>query len=412
VGFAAGVRGLPVGVTRLLSSAEAHIVCPMHVHIVDPSAYTPPYDHALCRALGTAGADVELFTSRFAYGPVPPPEGYTRREFFYRRAHSGAATGRRSRVRLASKLVEHVPDMVRYRRAAQAADIVHFQWLTVQQVDVHLLPRRRSTGEGIRPRLVLTAHDVLPREPRAGQLRAQQRLYERMDAVVVHSEHGRGRLLELGIDPLRVHVIPHGALTHLAESPAGPLVGGQAQAGRLPSDTDRPVVLFFGLLRPYKGLDVLLDAWRGVEGAELWIVGMPRMDLATLQADAPPSVHFVPRFVPDAELPAYFERADLVVLPYREADQSGVLHTALAFGKPLLLSDIGGFPEVAASGAARTVPAGDRTTLRAALQELLSDPAALAAMAGRARAAAAGPYSWDVIARRTLELYRSLIAGE
>jgi glycosyltransferase involved in cell wall biosynthesis len=414
----------------------------VRVHVVDPSAYTPPYDHALCRALAAAGAEVELYTSRFAYGAVPAPEAYERRELFYRLAHRGAAAGRRSRARQALKLLEHVPDMLRYRHAARAADVVHFQWLTVQPLDVHLLPRQRPTASKAgppRPQLVLTAHDVLPREPRPGQLAAQRRLYERFDAVVVHSEHGRGRLLELGVNPGRVHVIPHGALTHLAapttasweEGPVETHVGERAEtqvgkqtktrAGRpaemrvgevgSPPNTDMPVVLFFGLLRPYKGLGVLLRAWRGMRSrppAELWIVGMPRMDVTTLQADAPPNVRFMPRFIPDAELPAYFTRADLVVLPYLEADQSGVLFTALAFGKPLLLSDVGGFPEVAATGAARTVPAGDSTALGRALRELLADPAALSAMAERARAAAAGPYSWDAIAQRTLELYRSL----
>jgi glycosyltransferase involved in cell wall biosynthesis len=415
---------------------------PVRVHVVDPSAYTPPYDHALCRALAAAGAEVELFTSHFAYGTVPAPEGYERRELFYRLAHRRGTSGRRSRSSQALKLAEHVPDMLRYRRVARAADVVHFQWLTVQPLDVHLLPRRRSTDSKAHPpgpKLVLTAHDVLPREPRPGQLAAQRRLYERFDAVVVHSEHGRVRLLELGVDPDRVHVIPHGAFTHLAEPPAAPLVGGQAdgwvggRTGGLPTHTDGPVVLFFGLLRPYKGLDLLLRAWREIgengdrrdggsrdgarepagnrfTGAELWIVGMPRMDVATLLTDPPPGVRTVLRFISDAKLAAYFERADLVVLPYLEADQSGVLFTALAFGKPLLLSDVGGFPEVAATGAARTVPAGDSAALGEALRELLADPTALAAMAERARAAAAGLYSWDAIAHRTLELYRSLYA--
>jgi glycosyltransferase involved in cell wall biosynthesis len=144
--------------------------------------------------------------------------------------------------------------------------------------------------------------------------------------------------------------------------------------------------------------------------SELWIVGMPRMDIAPLRASAPADVRFVPRFIPDRELPAYFARADLVVLPYREIDQSGALFTALAFGKPLLLSDAGGFPELAATGAARTVPAGDAAALRESLLELLGDPAALASMAERARAAAAGPYSWREVARRTLELYSQLLA--
>ena len=108
---------------------------------------------------------------------------------------------------------------------------------------------------------------------------------------------------------------------------------------------------------------------------------------------------------------AYFQRADLVVLPYREIDQSGVLFTALAFGKPLLLSDVGGFPEVAATGAARTFPAGDVPALHAALRGLLADPAALATMAGRARAAAAGPYSWEAIARARWSCTSSLASA-
>jgi len=373
----------------------------MRVHVVDPSAYTPPYDHALCRALAAAGAEVELFTSHFAYGPVAPAEGYTRRELFYRAARFAPG----SSVQRAAKLAEHVPDMLRYRRAARAADIVHFQWLTVQHVDGHLLPSRRSASGGRRP-LVLSAHDVLPREPRPGQLAAQRRLYERFDAVVVHSEHGRARLSgELGIDPDRVHVIPHGVFAHLADVPQSAAAGGRA-----PFQTEKPVVLCFGLMRPYKGIDVLLQAWRGIEDAELWVAGMPRMDITHLRAIAPPNVRFVPRFITDPELPAYFQRADLVVLPYREIDQSGVLFTALAFGKPLLLSDVGGFPEVAATGAARTVPAGDPVALHEALQELLGDPAALAAMAARAREAAQGQYGWGTIATRTLDLYRSLLS--
>ncbi|HYM54339.1 MAG TPA: glycosyltransferase family 4 protein [Solirubrobacteraceae bacterium] len=365
----------------------------MRVHVVDPSAYTPPYDHALCRALAAAGADVELYTSRFAHGPVAVAEGYERRETFYRAAAHVPWEGPRRVLQLA----EHVPDMLRYRRAARAADVVHFQWLTVQHLDGHLLPTGRP--------LVLTGHDILPREPRPGQRAAQRRLYDRFDAVVVHSEHGRARLTgELGLDPARVHVIPHGAFEHLA---ADGSAAGRPQEP--PFQTDKPVVLCFGLMRPYKGIDILLEAWRGIEDAELWIAGAPRMDIAPMQATAPPGVRFVPRFIGDTELPAYFRRADLVVLPYREIDQSGVLFTALAFGKPLLLTDVGGFPEVAATGAARLAPAGDAPALHAALVNLLGDRTALAAMAERARVAATGEYSWASIARRTLELYEALL---
>ncbi len=366
----------------------------MRVDVVDPSAYTPPYDHALCTALARAGAQVRLQTSRFGYGPVPRPEGYQRVEYFYRR---GASARPGSAARFAAKLAQQVPDMLRYARtAAPHADVVHFQWLTVQQVDLHLLPRGRP--------VVLTAHDVLPREPRRGQLAAQRALYERVDAVVVHSEHGRERLVSaLGVAAAKVHVIAHGAFEHLTH------VAGEQPLPQALAAVEKPVVLCFGLLRPYKGIDVLLDAWRAAAvDAELWIVGMPRMDVTALRAAAPPSVRWIARFIADDQLAAYFRRADLVVLPYRAAEQSGVLFTALAFGRPLLLSAVGGFPDVAGHGAAALVAPGDPLALAQQLRRLLADDGARARLAAGARTAAAGPYSWDAIAAAHLELYRSL----
>ncbi len=368
----------------------------MRVDVVDPSAFTPPYDHALCAALARAGADVRLVTSRFVYGDTPALPGYRISEPFYRRAR-GAAGSRRRRV---GKALEHGPDMLAYRREAEAqADVVHFQWLAMQWVDGYLLPRRRP--------VVLTAHDLLPREARPGQARAQRRLYERVQALIVHSQYGRRQLVQrLGVPEAKVHVIHHGAFEHLSRLPAVPLTGELAAV-------QQPVVLFFGLLRPYKGVETLLEAWRGVTGAELWIVGRPRgVDVERLRALAGPSVRFVARFVSDSELPAFFRRADVVVLPYARTERldfSGVLATALAFGRPTVVSDVGGFSEVAELGAARLVAPDDPDALRAALVGLIADPAARVALAAAARAAAAGPYSWDAAARATLALYDSLL---
>lgn len=365
----------------------------MRVAMVDPSAFTLPYDHALSGALARAGADVELFTSAFAYGEAPAPDGYALSEPFYRHAVGRAG----SRLRRGAKLLQHGPDMLRLRARVEAGfDVAHFQWLPVPWLDGRLLPRRP---------VVLTAHDLLPREARAGQAAAQRRLYDRVAAVIVHSEYGRRQLVErLGVPGDKVRVIHHGAFTHLTELPAGPLPSELAGVAK-------PVVLFFGLLRPYKGLDTLLAAWRGIEEAELWIVGRPRMDLARLRAAAGPGVRFVPRFVPDAELAALFRRADAVVLPYARTERfdfSGVLATALAFGKAVLLSDVGGFGELAATGAARLVAPGDAPALRRELLTLVRDPGARERLAAAALAAAQGPYSWASAAQATLSLYREL----
>lgn len=359
----------------------------MRVQIVDPPAYTPPYDRALCAALARAGAEVELITTRFPYGPVPEPEGYRVNELFYPRAAARAPT---DRLRRALRAVEHVPGMLGLRSRARMADIVHLQWLSAPAVDRFLLPPG--------PR-VLTVHD-----PPAGRRRSLAALLGRMDALIAHSGAGAARLRDLvGAQP-PVHVIPHGTFDYLtrraaAERPLAPEL----------ADVEGPVVLCFGLVRPYKGVDVLLAAFREIEGAELWVVGLPRMSMAPLEALAErcaATVRFVPRFITDPEIPAYFRRADLVVLPYREIEQSGVLYTALAFGKPIVASDVGGFSEISAL---RLVPPGDPAALAEALAELLREPDLRGELARASAAAAGGEHSWDSIAERTLAIYRDVL---
>ena len=364
------------------------------MQLVDPSAFTPPYDRALAAGLARAGAEVELLTSRFLYGPVPPAEGYRVDECFYRRS---AARGLDVPARRAFKLIEHVPDMLRFRRDADA-DVVHYQWLTVPALDRFLLP-------AVRPR-VMTAHYVLPPRPSRRQAASARAVFGTMDAVIAHSEHGAERLrTEVGLDPRRVRVIPHGAFDYLTRLP---------EEKPLPSElegAEGPVILFFGLLRPYKGSRRpargvpkrpgrgTLDRRQPAHGRRAAARDRRRC------ARAGPFRHALRRGRRDpGDLP-----------PRRRAHPSLPRHRAvrrplhgLAFGKPMVLTDVGGFGELAAQGAARVVPAADSSALAAALRELTGDEAASAELAEAAQRAAAGPYSWDETARRTLDLYEEL----
>ena len=171
------------------------------------------------------------------------------------------------------------------------------------------------------------------------------------------------------------------------------------------------MVLCFGVIRPYKGTDVLVEAFQRVEGAGAVGGRAPARGLVEhLRRLAPPGrVRFVDRYVSDAELPAYFRRADLLVLPHRNVDMSGVLFAGLAFGKAMVLSDVGGFRElVEEHGAGVLVPPGDRDALAAAIGRLLADPEARRRLEERAAAAAAGPFSWDRIAEQTASLYEQV----
>ncbi|MBK8294054.1 MAG: glycosyltransferase family 4 protein [Solirubrobacterales bacterium] len=368
----------------------------MRIQLIDPSAFTPPYDRALARALAAAGEDVELITSRFLYGPVPEPDGYRVNESLYRRS---ANRGLEAKGRRIFKAVEHLADMRRLRGMIDA-DVVHYQWLTMPNLDRHLLPPDR-------PR-VLTAHYILPPEPTNRQANAATKVFGSMDAVIAHSESGAVRLhSEAGLPEEKVHVIPHGSFDYLTELPDEAPLPVELEGA------EGPVILFFGLIRPYKGVDVLLDAFEGVEGAELWIVGNPRMDITELEAKAAKAggrVRWLPRFITDREIPAIMRAADLLVLPYTDGEQSGVLYTGLAFEKPMVISNVGGLGEVAREhDAARLVEPGDVEGLTAALTELVDDEGAREQLASKARTAARGPFAWDSIAAKTIDLYRELV---
>jgi glycosyltransferase involved in cell wall biosynthesis len=305
---------------------------PLRVALVDPSGYSRPYDHELARALAGRGHRVTLWTSAFVHGDAPAPDGYGVEEHFYRRSNT-LAVG--SRLRPVAKAAEHVADLRRLGRLLRhdPPDVVHVQWCVLRTLERPFYRRLHAAGLPV----VFTAHDPVPNVGGAARRRSVAATARTFERVVCHSEWGRAALIErCGVDPGRVRVIPHGAFSYLRGLPvAEPAV-----------DPDGPLAVAPGLIRPYKGVDVLLAAWprvrEQVPRATLLVAGRPMMDVASLATDQP-GVVFLPRYLSDSELAAALRRADVVVLPYRRIDNSGVLAAALAFGAPLVMSDVGGF---------------------------------------------------------------------
>jgi len=350
----------------------------MRIVLADPPSFTPPYDHELASALARAGADVELVTSRFRFGERPAPDGYRLVESLYPRS----ATTRRNALRLPLKLVEH-PFATR-GVLARPADVVHFQWLAVPEVD-HLLLRTD------RP-LVLTAHDLLPRRT-ATRTRLWRSLFARFDRVVVHSARGRDVLSAFGVPEAKLRVIAH------------PVFRSDA-----PRADDGRTVLALGVIRAYKGLPDAVEAVLHVPDARLLVAGDPRVPLDELRGRAGARAEWRLGYLDRPALDRALSDATVAVFPYgAELDQSGALLQALGAGVPAVVYDVGGLGEVVhAFDAGRVVPPADVDGLGAALRELLADPTALAsARAGAARARE--ELTWDAAAAAHLALYEELV---
>ena len=359
----------------------------MRIALLDPPSYSPAYDHHLAAALGARGHEVELITSPFAFGEPPAPDGYVRRELFLPLSGRLLRRAPRSRLRLPLKALEYAPSIARLllhlKRAAP--DVVNVQWLPAGKRD--LLWARRLP----RPRVV-TAHNVLPHEGEA-DVGDRLRLYTAFDRVVVHTERGAEQLERFGVPTDRVVRIPHGTFDGPAEPPDG------------------RTLLFFGLIRRYKGLDVLVRALPEVHGAKLVVAGDP-IDpvepIRQLAAELGVSdrVDWRLGYLPQQEVETLMRQSTIAVFPYRGGESaSGALATALGHGRPVVVTETLG-ETVRAFGAGAVVPPDDPSALARAINQLLDDPAEAFRGTQKAREA----LSWSAIAEAHERLYSELLA--
>lgn len=272
---------------------------------------------------------------------------------------------------------------------------------------VGLIRLMRARGAG----LVWTAHNIEPHELRhpCWATRAYEAMFGQAHAVIAHSAAAADLLRSRYGDRAPIAVIPHGSYVGLH----GPRRDKRASRVELGLPGAGFVALALGTLRPYKGLEVLLEAWSGMEG-RLIIAGEVKdpayaAEIAA-RAAAAPGVEFRPAFVPDSALPTWLAAADVVVLPYRKLLTSGVLLWALSYGVPAIAPDVPPVRELVAEGREGFLFApADAASLRAALERAAAHPN-LAAL-GEAAYAAALPFDWHAIAEQTAALYLR-VAGE
>jgi glycosyltransferase involved in cell wall biosynthesis len=302
------------------------------------------------------------------------------------------------------------------RFAVSPPDVVHVQFLPMLRsqlpLDLWFIAMCQRRGA----KIVLTVHDLLPHDTGEAHKVAYADLYRRVDALICHSDSIRARLAaEFAVPEAKVSVIPHGPFFY--DLPAS---GDDEVLREFALPTEQLMVLWQGIIFPYKGIDLLLRAWQQVEaeGTEAWLViagtGSPdlleqiRAQVAALELTRV-ALHF--RFISTEELVALYRRADVVVYPYRAITTSGALATGLALGKTIVATDLPVFRELLRDGEnARLVPGLDAAALASALTGLLRDSALRERLSAAVRAMRFGDESWLAIAKQTAEVYRR-VAG-
>jgi glycosyltransferase involved in cell wall biosynthesis len=344
------------------------------------------YTAALAAGLDGAGADVALISRDhdFEFGGAP---GSMRREV------AAVLPPRVPHLRLAGRVRDLGAwgDARRVRGHAKrfGAAVVHVQDSVAND------PRLALVSGAAPRRFALTLHDptLHPGDRPHGAAKRSLRkwLIRAAGLIFVHAEALEQELRDVYRPRAPVVVIPHGS--HVGDPTPLP---------------ESPSLLFFGRVSYYKGLDVLLDAmpllWQSRPEVRLTIAGRGVYPDHPVLGDSRVTVRA--EYIPDTELPSLFSGASCVVLPYRQASQSGVGSHAREFGRALVVSAVGGLPELVTPETGRLVQPGDPAELAATCAELLADRDRLQAMGSAAAELASASAGWDTVARLTLEAYR------
>jgi glycosyltransferase involved in cell wall biosynthesis len=373
--------------------------------MVDPSSFTPPYDHHLCEALAETGWEVKLFTS----GKTDwKPNTYRRVRGFYPLTESRMGTTLPDTIRLLAKGGEHFVGMMQLaaRLRRWDPDIIHFQWLPLPFVDIPFVRLMKHIAP-----TVLTVHDSTAFQA-AATSRIQRIMAQRgpraVDKVIVHTDQTKDEVVSTGVSPTDISIIPHGVIRY-------------PELDEITSDrSDEITVLFFGNIKPYKGVDVLINAVACLPSdvkRELRVVvaGRPHGHANELKELARKRgvtdlIKWDLGFVEHEDVSGYFQQSDIVVFPYRHIDQSGALMTALPFGKPILATNVGGFADVLTDGVhGGLVPPDDANALSTALAELLESNERRDKMGTAVAELADDTYSWRRISDMTTDLYHYLL---
>jgi glycosyltransferase involved in cell wall biosynthesis len=321
-------------------------------------------------------------------------------------------------LRRALKAVECLINMAALllRFSFTKPDVIHVQFLPMAAVGLpfELWFLRIARRFGIK--VVYTVHNLLPHDTEDRQRGRYRRIYEFMDRLICHDVSARGRLYsEFGVPLERISVIPHGPLLERVSS----RTPEQARK-ELGISGDQCLVLWQGILRPYKGVLFLLKAWRQVcsKGVRacLAVVGPGDEELTRAVAEEvsalaiSSSVRLEPRFVSIEERDNFYLAADIVVYPYSAVTTSGALMTGIGYGKAIVASRLAAFDQILRDGEnALLVEYGDVDKLADALFELIREPGLRRRLGENARNSHANGPRWPEIARQTLTCYESAL---
>jgi glycosyltransferase involved in cell wall biosynthesis len=380
----------------------------MNIWQLDPVNLTPYYDLAVCEALAQTGSQVRLVTSEYLYDDLEYPNAFTVDKRYFRGLnHKILLKYPRLRQLLRGITYPFTHWTVLQEIKTSRPEMIHIQWSRLPDFDLWLIRQIQK----LKIPVVHTVHDIVPLFDQQSARKIGQ-VYALVDALIVHTEANRRELMERfpNLNRERVYVVPHVHLIEHQHYTPQHVTKADAKK-RLGIALDTAVVTFFGLIKAYKGLDILEAALCEIKTDLMVIVaGKPDSEHEQSILDRlkkSKNVKVYDFYIPREEVWIYHLAADVVVFPYRAIYQSGALLTAMGFGCPVIVTDVGGMPETV-DGNGWVIPPEDPEILAETINEAISDFIRLESMSRRSLEIIEQKHSLRAIGSQLMELYHNL----
>ena len=368
-------------------------------------------DYSMCLGRGLVKNDVDVELVTVGERQAPFEISFPLRRW----APSKKSEG--SKVKKVGGYVRYLIRLFRYlkRTSSKSQTVAHFQFFRRERVETFFLLLLRLAGV----RLVYTAHNILPHESSRIDRFLKSIVYRSSHGIIVHSSFIKKALLEsFRVNADKVHVVPHGNFDHYLPEKS---ISKQEARQELGLSEDDQVLLFFGYIRAYKGLDMLLEAFNIAaqknNRLKLVIAGMPHtsdLERSTKtfieQSPVKDRILFHAKFIPHEAIKHYFVSADLVALPYKHIYHSGIIHLAYSYGKAVLATNVGDFSETIVNEKSGYItPENTAESFAAYLLKLFGKAESLPEMGAFARNLSTSKYAWQDIGKKTVDVYRSVL---
>ncbi len=374
----------------------------MKICIVSPLGYTgiAYYDHSLCQSLSELGVDVVLITSQLRI--ISPPLVSYQIEYLFKDTYGDLG--------MLKKGINYVASLWRIfiYTLKNKCKIIHFQILELPPVDAVLFMILKLCGK----KIVFTPHDI--KSFKGWGSRALGFMYAVSDQIIVHNADNVTSLTrDFSIDERKIKVIHHGNYKYFLN---GNISRAQAK-NKIHFHAENKLILMFGNIRNGKGIATAIQASAKINAQnsfQLLLAGKVAKDFDKNLISEIPNYNFIAlrdQFIDDAMVEYYYKAADIVLIPYEFAFESGVLRYAFSCGCPCVVSDLQIFSAFARDGDNCLVfKAGEVDALAANIEKLIRNPDLASKIGNSAKQYADKHWDWSQSAQESKNIYMQYAA--